>query len=233
MISFYIFLFSFGCVFVYDLYTSPPKIQEVKPINYSDNIFAFTLTSINSIIQSICIDYISINKLQSEYTLYNTFLSIPLYFIITDAYFYITHRILHVPILYKYFHKIHHNYKSPTIYASYYEHPVEHIFVWSMPYIILPHIIPIHKYGYWLFIFYTSLLSVLGHCGNNYKFNVWYNLNFIKSKNNYYYFTHPYHHDLHHLKLNCNYSLYFTYLDRIFNTLYYNYEVYVNQKLNE
>jgi lathosterol oxidase len=232
MISFCIFLFSFGCVFFYDLYNPPQKIQNIKN-EEKEYIFPFIITCLNSIIQSICVDYFTIHKLEVSFTLYNTIISFPFYFIITDFYFYHSHRLLHLPIIYKYFHKMHHKYKSPSICASYYEHPVEHLLVWSIPYLVLPYIIPINNIVYWIFVFYTSLLSVLGHCGNNYKLNIWYIIDFQSNINSYYYYTHPYHHDLHHQKTNCNYSLYFTYLDRIYNTLDNGYDVYVKQKVKE
>jgi len=237
MISFCIFLFSFLIVFLYDFYNSPKKLQdlekkdEIKKDEIKNIFLPFLLTCFNSFIQSITIDYYTIHKLQSNFTLYNSLLSFVVYLILTDFYFYVTHRISHSPLLYKYIHKIHHKYTSPSIYASYYEHPLEHLLVWSMPYIILPHFVPINNFVYWSFVFYTSLLSIVGHSGNDYKLNIWYSFNFTGKKDVYYYYTHSYHHDLHHLKTNCNYSLYFTYLDRFFNTLYKNYDVYVIEKL--
>ena len=217
-IAFTSFLINIGLVSTFDSYFSP--IQKIQNKENDEFLVPFSVTLLNAFIHSLLIDYFAVPKLVTTFTLYNNVLAFASYFIIQDIYFYIIHRILHLPIFYKYIHKMHHKYKSPNIYQSYYGSPIEHIISWTLPYIVLPYCIEINKHVYWAFVFYTTLTSIIGHCGNNYEPTLWfmnYNIN-----------VQPAHHDLHHLLSNCNYSLYFTVLDRFCGTLYENYEQYIN-----
>ena len=48
--------------------------------------------------------------------------------VIADLTFAITHRILHINPLYRWVHKIHHEYQSPAAFGAVYCHWFEHIF---------------------------------------------------------------------------------------------------------
>lgn len=52
--------------------------------------------------------------------------TLPAYALLTEVLFYYIHRALHIPQLYKRFHKIHHEIKAPFAICSIYMHPVEH-----------------------------------------------------------------------------------------------------------
>lgn len=47
--------------------------------------------------------------------------------LIADIWFYTTHRILHHPRLFKYIHSIHHQWRYPIPFISYYCHPIENL----------------------------------------------------------------------------------------------------------
>ena len=181
-------------------------------------------------------DYFAVYKLETNITIYNSVIAFILYFVIQDFYFYCYHYLMHHnTFLYKNLHKIHHTYKSTNICGTFYEHPIEHIGFWSAPYIFLPHIIVINYYAYWLFVFITTKYSIIAHCGNNYQGYMWYigYIFFPTTIVTYYKYTHSYHHDLHHLTTKYNYGSWFTYLDRLFGTLYPDYDNYCKKLFYE
>ena len=242
---FNIFISCFILIASYDFIMNSKKIQKHEKLSvdytsmykyiYTDYIHPLTLTLFNSFIQSILMDYFAEYKLETNITIYNSIIAFILYWIIQDFYFYCYHYLTHNTFLYKNLHKIHHEYKSPNICCSYYEHPIEHIICWSAPYIIFPHIIPINYYAYWLFVILTTNFSIIGHCGNNYQGYIWYvgYIFFPITIDAYYTISHSYHHDLHHLTTKYNYSLWFTYLDRLFGTLYPDYDNYCKKLFYE
>ncbi|KAL3439739.1 hypothetical protein BJX65DRAFT_317728 [Aspergillus insuetus] len=56
--------------------------------------------------------------------------------------FYYVHRLMHHPMLYARFHKMHHKYTAPVAFAGEYAHPVEHLLA-----NILPVVLPLHLRG--------------------------------------------------------------------------------------
>jgi len=67
----------------------------------------------------------------SEQEPWNAVREIPLFvacIVTMMLWFYFTHRLLHVPYLYKTVHKVHHRFKAPCAMAAVYAHPIEFIF---------------------------------------------------------------------------------------------------------
>ena len=229
MLSFVIFVINLNIVRIYDIYFASSKIQD--QINESDFLAPFCVTLSNSIIQAVLIDYFATSKLVDNFTIYNTILAFVLYFVIQDIYFYFVHRLMHLQVFYDYIHKMHHKYKTPTIYMTYYAHPIDHLIEWSIVYVVLPYFIEINKYFYWGFVFYTTLTSIIGHSGNDYKVNSYFSdFDWLFKKTNKYINYQPLHHDIHHLEKRCNYSLYFTIFDRYFETLSKNYDYFIDKQ---
>jgi methylsterol monooxygenase len=50
---------------------------------------------------------------------------IALFFVLEDAWHYVSHRILHNRYLYKHIHKLHHEFSAPFGLAAEYAHPIE------------------------------------------------------------------------------------------------------------
>ena len=48
-----------------------------------------------------------------------------------EFHFYCIHRLIHVPILYKWIHSVHHNSVNPSPWSSLSMHPIEHMLYWS------------------------------------------------------------------------------------------------------
>lgn len=138
-------------------------------------------------------------------------LSIAIMVIIHDAYFYWTHRLLHLPKFFSWIHRTHHLSNNPTPWASFSFHPFEAVIsAGIIPIIVL--FIPCHPFALFSFLTFMTLINVLGHLGyetfptwiTNGKIGKWQNT----STN----------HNIHHQHSKYNFGLYFTFWDRIMNT---------------
>lgn len=92
-------------------------------------------------------------------------------------------RLLHHPMLYKHFHKIHHEWTAPTGITAIYAHPVEHIISNLLPVFLGPMIMGSHLAIAWLWVIVAILSTTISHSG--------YHFPFLPS---------PEAHDYHHLK---------------------------------
>jgi len=141
-----------------------------------------------------------------EYGIIYFFASIIFMLLIHDTYFYWTHRLIHHSKLFKYVHKVHHSFKSPTPWASFAFHPLEAIIsLGIIPIIIF--LIPVHILALFLFVTFLTLYNVIIHLGFSIP-----GLNQLKYSNT------PDAHDYHHLNSKSNYGLYFTFWDKIMGT---------------
>ncbi len=131
-----------------------------------------------------------------------------------DAYFYWTHRLMHLPKIFKWVHQLHHHSDNPTPWAAFSFHPLEAVIsIGIIPLIVLS--IPCHPFALYLFLTYMTFISVIGHLGYeifpqsfmNSKIGKWQNT----STN----------HNIHHQLSRTNFGLYFSWWDRIMGTYYF------------
>ena len=82
---------------------------------------------------------------------------------VIECWFYITHRILHYPPLYKSIHKIHHIYKAPTAIACIFAHPIEYCFGNVLGVILGPAISNCHPFecAFWM------AFAIVSTCGSH------------------------------------------------------------------
>ena len=88
-------------------------------------------------------------------------LQIPIVFIGQDYIIYWSHRIFHLPFLYKNFHKLHHTYKQPTAFSATAIHPVEFLF-FQFVYISPMFIFTVHFGNFIQYILVITLAHFLG-----------------------------------------------------------------------
>lgn len=135
------------------------------------------------------------------------------YFLIYDAYFYWSHRLLHYGWLYKNVHVVHHRSLNPTPFASYSFHPFEAVLSILYFYPVL-YFFPMSLNLFIVLVILTDIGNLAGHLGYDFvpKF-MW------KSRWGSW-LTTPTHHNMHHQFSKCNYGLYWRGWDEICKTLH-------------
>jgi len=81
-----------------------------------------------------------------------------------DLYFYVIHRSMHHPLLYRTFHEVHHRSLSPTPFAAFSFHPWE-AFVESGVVTLIAFLFPVHLYALFLFQLISLIMNIYGHLG--------------------------------------------------------------------
>ncbi|MGB0557471.1 MAG: sterol desaturase family protein [Paracoccaceae bacterium] len=138
-------------------------------------------------------------------------LSFPLILVVHDAYFYWTHRAMHHPKLFRYFHRTHHKSHTPSPWAAYAFDPGE---AWIQA-IFLPLyllVVPTTSIVVVVFLIFMITRNVMGHTGYELHPRWWMSNPLTRFNNT------TAHHDLHHETAHWNYGLYFTWWDRLMGT---------------
>lgn len=131
--------------------------------------------------------------------------SLIIYMLLQETYYYWLHRWMHIPKVFKIIHKIHHDSKISSPFTAFSFHPIEALLqAIFLPLVLL--IIPIQLYVLILLLTLMSLSSVINHLdielypsGHKAFFAKW----VIGAT----------HHSLHHKYYKYNYGLYFTFWD--------------------
>jgi sterol desaturase/sphingolipid hydroxylase (fatty acid hydroxylase superfamily) len=135
-------------------------------------------------------------------------------FVTTDFWYYVLHRVYHLPILYKHLHKTHHEYHNVTVLTSFHASLIEYIFF----------DIPIYNFG-WLSLLYfgfpihTSLVTLTygtllldqlyTHSGYDFSWSVDKTVSHLSESRFHFY---------HHKNSNGSYGALFGIFDRIFGS---------------
>ncbi|MGZ5279391.1 MAG: sterol desaturase family protein [Pseudobdellovibrionaceae bacterium] len=137
--------------------------------------------------------------------------SIVLMLIVHELNFYLSHRLLHRPKLFRAIHGLHHRAKNPSVFSAFAVHPVEMILV--LGYLVpLSFIIPIHWAVLEGFVLALGLHSICTHS----------NVEFLPNKKTTQIllkvFTNSRHHNDHHKFIQFNFGYGTVLLDRWFQT---------------
>jgi sterol desaturase/sphingolipid hydroxylase (fatty acid hydroxylase superfamily) len=133
--------------------------------------------------------------------------SIPVYLLLWDAVFYLTHLILHHPFVFRISHFRHHKCRPPVPWSGIAIDPIETIFSGILPYIVPLFILPFHVYTVYALNILLMGWATLVHSAYDWSGSS--------------VFMTPKDHNLHHhfgLK-NANFAAVFTFWDRLFGTL--------------
>ncbi len=136
---------------------------------------------------------------------------------IDDMFFYWSHRAMHLPRFYKFFHKVHHESTDPSPLTAFAFHPSEAI-IENMMHFVLPFLLPLHFGTIIAWQIFSMLNNVLGHLGYEIYPKIWVKLPILQFK------TASTHHNMHHQLFNGNYALYFTWWDKWMGTEFKEYE---------
>jgi lathosterol oxidase len=144
-------------------------------------------------------------------------LSIVLTIFLHDAYFYWTHRLMHLPRLFVWMHRAHHHSTNPTPWAAYAFDPLE-AFVEAGIFPLVLVLYPIHPLAFFIFMIWQISFNVIGHSGYEifppWFLDCWLGKFWNTSTN----------HAMHHQYFRSNYGLYFNFWDRLMGTNHRLYE---------
>jgi Delta7-sterol 5-desaturase len=143
-------------------------------------------------------------------------------FFVHDAYFYLIHRFMHLPVLFKNVHLIHHKSTNPSPWTAYAFHPLEALLEAGIAPLIA-FTLPVHKFGFILFMLFQIIYNIYGHLGfelypkgfNKTIIGKWVNTGVA--------------HNQHHKHFKGNYGLYTLIWDRLFGTLRPDYDAAYEQ----
>lgn len=138
-------------------------------------------------------------------------LSILMYLIVHDTWFYWTHRWLHRPRWFRLAHAVHHASRPPTAWAAMAFAPVEAL-TGAIVIPLLVFIIPIHVAALGIVLAIMTVMGVTNHMGWE-MFPAWLWRGPIGAM-----LITASHHQRHHLCYRCNYGLYFRFWDRLCGT---------------
>lgn len=133
-----------------------------------------------------------------------------------DTYFYWMHRIVHHPKLFPIFHKVHHMSANPTPWTSFSFDATEAVLEMAIVPVVLM-IVPIHFGAVLIFLLLSMGFNVLGHLGYEIMPRNWVRHPILKWLNT------STHHNMHHIRGNGNFGLYFNFWDTWMGTNHKNY----------
>ena len=153
----------------------------------------------------------------SQYGWFYFWIAFLLMLFLHDTYFYWTHRLMHHPRVFRYFHLVHHQSTNPSPWAAYAFHPLEAIVEVGIVVIFL-FTIPITLYHLSFFFLFMIVYNIYGHLG-------WelYPRNFSRHWLGRWINT-SVNHNQHHQYFKGNYGLYFLFWDRWMGTIRPDYE---------
>lgn len=145
------------------------------------------------------------------------------FMVMEDFTFYWSHRFLHMDFIYPYVHKIHHKYVNTISIASEYAHPLEFVFgnvlTSNSGVLILGK--KCHMVTYLMWNVLRIAETTDGHCGYDFSWSPFRLLPMSAGS--------EFHH-YHHLAFKGNYASFFTYWDRIFDTVHKKYVEFLNKR---
>ena len=147
----------------------------------------------------------------SDYPLWYLPLSVLLYLLAHDTWFYWTHRLMHRPAPFRIAHAVHHASRPPTAWAAMSFHPIEAL-TGAVAIPALVFLIPIHFAMLGVVLAVMTVMGVTNHMG-------WemFPQALIRSPAGHWLITAS-HHQRHHEHYRCNYGLYFRFWDHLCGT---------------
>lgn len=121
-------------------------------------------------------------------------LAFPFLAIFQSLHFYVIHRIVHIPILYRHVHSVHHRNVNTGPWSGMSMHPVEHLLYFSSMFIFL--VLPFHPVHALFLLYWQMLGAASSHSGYE---AVW-----VKDKSRL--LLGAFFHQLHHRYYECNYG---------------------------
>jgi Delta7-sterol 5-desaturase len=223
----YFLMAGIAFVLFYIIFKNPMMVRRIQPkfpqmSDYGRDIFyslvsmvVFGVVSVVTfgILKPYINVYYDINDYSTPYY-YFTFIWM---FFLHDAYFYWTHRFMHIPKVFKYVHLIHHKSNNPSPWTAYAFHPIEAVFEAGIV-TVIAFSIPVHRSAIFIYMIFQIAYNVYGHLGfeimpknaNKHWLGKWFNTAVA--------------HNMHHKYSVKNYGLWTTIWDRMMGTMHEKYD---------
>ena len=153
-------------------------------------------------------------RLYTDWTAYPLWylpVSLLVYLLAQDTWFYWTHRAMHSPGLFRVMHKVHHDSRPPTAWTAMSFHPIESLSgAVLIPMMVF--VVPIHLAMLGVVLAVATVMGVTNHMG-------WeaFPRRIVHSPLGRWLITAS-HHEKHHEEYRCNFGLYFRFWDRVCGT---------------
>lgn len=131
--------------------------------------------------------------------------------VLQDAWFYLSHRLAHLPALYCWMHQGHHRSRCPNPWTSFAFDPPEAA-LQALFLIMLVALIPLHPITLIAVLTTMTIWAVVNHLGLD-RFPLGFPHHWLGN-----WLIGPSHHALHHKRPGVHFGLYFTHLDRLFGS---------------
>lgn len=132
-----------------------------------------------------------------------------LFIYLDDALYYLMHRAMHRPALFKRIHGWHHRIRTPWAITGHYMHPVEYVLTGSLA-LVGPVLVGAHVATIWAWIAFRQWEAAEGHCGYDFP---WTPTHLLPGNDG------ARHHDVHHARVRGNYAGFLVWVDRACGTL--------------
>ncbi|MEP7251884.1 MAG: sterol desaturase family protein [Ginsengibacter sp.] len=137
--------------------------------------------------------------------------SLAVFMVLHETYYYWLHRWMHIPGIFKVVHKVHHNSNITSPFTAFSFHPLEGLLqAVFLPIMLM--ILPMHYYVIIIQLTIMTISSVINHLDIE-IYPAGFHKNAIAK-----WLIGASHHSLHHKQFKYNYGLYFTFWDKIKNT---------------
>ena len=138
-------------------------------------------------------------------------ISLLIFMLLHETYYYWLHRWMHIPSVFKIVHKIHHSSSITSPFTAFSFHPLEGLLqAFFLPIMLM--ILPMHYFVIIIQLTIMTISSVINHLDIEIYPKVFYKNIFAK------WLIGASHHSLHHKQFKYNYGLYFTLWDKIKKT---------------
>ncbi len=161
------------------------------------------LTAVNLflLLPLLCLALVPFFRVKAEFVWWYEILAFAGSFVLAEAWFYVLHRLFHVPRFFNAVHYLHHQVHRPHVIHSGYQHPAEFLTATMGTCLVGPMVIAMHPVTTSIWLFWMMAAGTIAHGGYFPKYLRWFR---------------P--HDHHHKYVRQNYG--FLFLDLILKTTY-------------
>ncbi len=158
----------------------------------------------------------------AAYPLWYLVLSVSIFLMVHETYYYWLHRWMHHPKVFKWIHKVHHESVTPSVWTAFSFHPFEGI----LQALLLPlflFFVPMHYSAIIFLLIFMTVSSFINHL------NIEIYPNKLLKNRIGKWLIGATHHTLHHTEFKTNYGLYFTFWDHWMKTESPNYQKFLKR----